>query len=109
MIPVPFPFSKRSDNDVYCKHEGKEAKYERVKVNVMARTRQIAEPEIVPMLKTVEQMSRLSGIGESKLRELIERGEIEYVQNGNKKLLADNAIWSWYDRNKTTACMGGVC
>ena len=27
--------------------------------------------EIIPILKTVEQMSRISGIGENRLRELI--------------------------------------
>lgn len=55
--------------------------------------------EIVPMLKTVEQMSKYSGIGINKLRELINNGEIEYVQNGNRCLLADKAIWDWYNRN----------
>jgi excisionase family DNA binding protein len=54
------------------------------------------------MLKTVEQMSRLSGIGENKLRELIENGEIEYIQNGNRRLLAEEAIWDWYNRAKKT-------
>jgi len=58
------------------------------------------EPEIIPMLKTVEQMSRLSGIGENKLRELMDKGEIEYIQNGNRRLLADSAIWDWYNRRK---------
>jgi excisionase family DNA binding protein len=57
-------------------------------------------PEIIPMLKTVEQMSQFSGIGVNKLRELIDKGEIEYVQNGNRCLLADSAIWAWYNRNK---------
>jgi excisionase family DNA binding protein len=57
-------------------------------------------PEIVPMLKTVEQMSQFSGIGENKLRELIDKGEIEYIQNGNRRLLADSAIWDWYNRKK---------
>jgi len=56
-----------------------------------------------PMLKTVEQMSRVSGIGENKLRELMDKGEIEYIQNGNRRLLADAAIWDWYERNKITA------
>ncbi len=56
-------------------------------------------PEIVPMLKTVEQMSRYSGIGINKLRELINNREIEFVQNGNRYLLADRAIWDWYNRN----------
>lgn len=56
--------------------------------------------EIIPMLKTVEQMSQISGIGENKLRELMDQGEIEYIQNGNRRLLADSAIWDWYSRNK---------
>ena len=54
----------------------------------------------MPMLKTVEQMSKISGLGENKLRELIEKGEIEYVQNGNRRLLTDSAVWDWYERNK---------
>lgn len=65
----------------------------------MARTK-ISAPatEIVPMLKIVEQMSRYSGIGINKLREMINSGEIEYIQNGNRCLLADRAIWDWYNR-----------
>ena len=65
----------------------------------MARTK-ISAPAtvIVPMLKTVEQMSRYSGIGINKLREMINSGEIEYIQNGNRCLLADRAIWDWYNR-----------
>lgn len=60
----------------------------------MARTKTPFPPtEIVPMLKTVEQMSKYSGIGINKLRELINNGEIEYIQNGNRCLLADKAIW----------------
>ena len=53
---------------------------------------------VLPMLKTVEQMSRISGIGENKLRELMDSGELEYIQNGNRRLLADVAIWDWYER-----------
>lgn len=56
-----------------------------------------------PMLKTVEQMSRISGIGENKLRELMERGELEYIQNGNRRLIADAAIWKWYEKAKVAA------
>lgn len=65
--------------------------------------------EIVPMLKTVEQMSRISGIGENKLRELMDNGELEYVQNGNRRLIANSAIWDWYNRAKHRAknCMAG--
>ena len=66
----------------------------------MARPKAIQEPEIVPMLKTVEQMSLFSGIGQNRLRILIENGEIEYIKNGNRYLLADKAIWDWYERNR---------
>lgn len=59
--------------------------------------------EPMPMLKTVEQMSRISGIGENKLRELMDKGEIDFIQNGNRRLLADSAIWGWYERNKIVA------
>ena len=55
---------------------------------------------VLPMLKTVEQMSRISGIGENKLRELMDSGELEYIQNGNRRLLADVAIWDWCERAK---------
>lgn len=46
------------------------------------------------MLKTVKQMSRISGIDENKLRELMDSGELEYIQNGNRRLIADAAIWN---------------
>jgi len=62
--------------------------------------------DIIPMLKTVEQMSRISGIGENKLRDLMDTGELEYVQNGNRRLIADSAIWGWYERSKKTANHG---
>lgn len=59
--------------------------------------------EFFPLLKTVEQMSRISGIGENKLRELMDNGEIEYIQNGNRRLLTEAAIWDWYERCKIPA------
>lgn len=65
-----------------------------------AKQQAVKAIEPVPMLKTVEQMSRISGIGENKLREMMDNGEIEYVHNGNRRLLADVAIWGWYERNK---------
>ena len=61
---------------------------------------------VLPMLKTVEQMSKVSGIGENKLRELMDNGELEYVQNGNRRLIADTAIWDWYERAKTAVKPG---
>lgn len=58
---------------------------------------------LLPMLKTVEQMSKVSGIGENKLRELMDSGELEFIQNGNRRLIADAAIWDWYERAKRKA------
>ena len=55
---------------------------------------------VLPMLKTVEQMIRISGTGENTLRALMDSGEPEYIQNGNRRLLADAAIWDWYERAK---------
>lgn len=71
----------------------------------MARqtTRKQAEPTIFPILKTVEQMSKISGIGENRLRQLMDNHELEYVQNGNRRLLTDEAIWAWYHRMKCPA------
>lgn len=57
----------------------------------------------VPMLKTVEQMALISGIGENKLRQLMADGELEFIQNGNRRLISDQAIWDYYNRAKTPA------
>jgi len=73
----------------------------------MAKKKDTAEKaENLPMLKTVEQMSRVSGIGENKLRNLMDKGDLEYVQNGNRRLIADAAIWEWYERVKTNGAKG---
>lgn len=58
--------------------------------------------DVLPMLKSVEVMSRISGIGENRLRELMDSGQLEYVQNGNRRLIADEAIWKWYETAKIT-------
>ena len=33
----------------------------------------------------------------------MDSGELEYIQNGNRRLIADAAIWDWYNRAKTAA------
>lgn len=71
----------------------------------MAKKEASSAAPILHMLKTVEQMSRISGIGENKLRELMERGELEYIQNGNRRLIADAAIWKWYEKAKVAASL----
>ena len=37
------------------------------------------------------------------LEKPMDSGELEYIQNGNRRLIADAAIWDWYHRAKTTA------
>ena len=66
-------------------------------------TRKRESDTTFPILKTVEQMSKVSGIGENRLRQLMDNHELEYVQNGNRRLLTDEAIWDWYDRAKCPA------
>lgn len=61
------------------------------------------QEQVNPLLRTVEQMSPICGIGENKLRIMMEQGEIDYIQNGNRRLLAESAIWDWYERNKVRA------
>ena len=56
---------------------------------------------VTKLLHTVEEMSKISGIGENRLRKLMDDGEIEYLQNGNRRLLTDAAIMDWYERAKT--------
>ena len=48
-------------------------------------------------------MSKVSGIGENKLRELMDSGELEYIQNGNRRLIADAAIWDWYETSQNSS------
>lgn len=33
----------------------------------------------------------------------MDNGELEYIQNGNRRLIADAAIWDWYHRAKRSA------
>jgi hypothetical protein len=84
----------------------------------MAVKKSIAKPESHTLankyFKTIEQMSLISGIGENTLRLLIENGEIDYIPIGNRRLIADSAIWDWYERNKVTAIVStesedGLC
>lgn len=60
-------------------------------------------PEVQPILKTVDQMCRICGIGENRLRDMMDRHEIDFVSIGNRRLLTESAIWDWYERNKVKA------
>lgn len=61
------------------------------------------KPVLLPMLKTPELMSRVCGIGENRLRALMDAGELEYLPIGNRRLLCDDAIWAYYQRKKVQA------
>jgi excisionase family DNA binding protein len=82
---------------------------------VMARYAKQKTPQAVrnpfePMLKTVEQMAVVSGIGENRLRQLMDNGELEFIQNGNRRLISEQAIWDYYNRAKTLArSVSGGC
>ena len=67
----------------------------------------VAIDQLVPKEHLLRKISKISGIGENKLRELMDKGEIEYVQNGNRRLIAESAIWDWYNRNKVPAKASG--
>lgn len=67
------------------------------------KTPQVMRNPFEPMLKTVEQMAVVSGIGENRLRQLMDNGELEFIQNGNRRLISEQAIWDYYNRAKTPA------
>lgn len=66
----------------------------------MGKTKKKQDEALMPLLKTPELMSRVCGIGVNKLRELMDNEEIEYLPNGNRRLLLDQAVIDYYHRNK---------
>ena len=45
-----------------------------------------------------------------KLRQLMADGELEFIQNGNRRLISEQAIWDYYNRAKTPArSVSGGC
>lgn len=66
------------------------------------KTPQAVRNPFEPMLKTVEQMAVVSGIGENRLRQLMD--------NGNRRLISEQAIGDYYNRAKTPArSVSGGC
>jgi len=63
----------------------------------------MSNDKFLPMLKTVEQMQTVSGLGVKKLMTMIHNGEIDYIKNGNRYLLTEQAILEWYNRSKVRA------
>lgn len=56
----------------------------------------------LPTFKTIELMSMVCGIGENRLRQLMDNGELEYLPVGNRRLLADEAVWNYYQQHKVS-------
>ena len=52
---------------------------------------------------TAHEMAARSGIGENTLRRLMEEGQIDYLQIGSRRLLCEQAVWDYYQRNKISA------
>jgi len=61
-------------------------------------TRKTAEN--LPILLTIGQMAKISGLGEHTIRKLIREGQLQHVQVGNRRLLHEDAILEWYSRHK---------
>ncbi len=53
------------------------------------------------LLLSAAEMAKVSGIGENTLRTLMVQNKIEFLQVGSHRLLSEQAIWDYYDRNKT--------
>lgn len=68
---------------------------------IESKSKKAKKNKIIPFFKTIEQMAEYSGIGENTLRELVAAGKIDCIKVGTKRLLADEAIWRWYDNEKT--------
>ena len=53
-----------------------------------------------PLLVTAKELARISGIGENKIRQLMDEGELEYLTIGKHRLLRPEAILDYYERHK---------
>jgi excisionase family DNA binding protein len=51
--------------------------------------------QVQPLAWPIPQAAKRAGFGETKFREAIDRGEIAYVQNGDRKLIEDEEIKRW--------------
>ena len=69
----------------------------------MAKKTKPESHEFYPMFMPASTMSRVSGLGENHLRRLMQAREIDYLEIGNHKLLCAQAVWEYYERQKTPA------
>ena len=69
----------------------------------MASSENTVEIHNTALLVTAHEMAKRSGIGKNTLRSLMDCRKIDYLQLGSHRLLCDQAIWDYYERNKTAA------
>lgn len=58
--------------------------------------------EAFPYFKSPQDMAKLCGIGENTLRTLMDRGELEFLPIGNRRLLYIEAVLDYYQRHKVS-------
>ena len=62
------------------------------------------ESKQIPFFMTAEQAAEVSGIGENRLRALMDERKIEFLPVGNRRLITREALYDYYERNKV--CCG---
>ena len=56
-----------------------------------------------PLFLTPEQASKVSGIGENRIRQLMDDRHLEYLKVGNRRLTTVEALLDYYERVKVPA------
>ena len=65
------------------------------------QSKPLTSNEAAPLFMSIKQASRITGLGERKLRNLVAQNQIEHICNGNRRLLTTEAIYDWYNRTKS--------
>lgn len=52
---------------------------------------------------TPEEASKMSGLGINQLRRLMDERKIDFLKNGNRRLLTVRALLDYYEREKVSA------
>ena len=60
------------------------------------------EQKPVPFFMTAEQAAEVSGIGENRLRALMDERKLDFLPVGNRRLITREALYEYYERNKVS-------
>lgn len=58
------------------------------------------EPKTTPLFLTAEEAAKVSGIGEARIRQLMDDRKIEYVCIGNRRLTTIASLMDFFEREK---------